>query len=376
MKIGILTHSLGSNYGGILQNFALHAILKQLGHSPITINHYSETKWYIKVLSVFKRSYRRYVLNEDVALRGWMTISEYKVITQNTSKFISNYITLTPRCKLTSIKKLKNYGFEALIVGSDQVWRGKGRDVEHFFFSDFYGIDIPKIAYAASFGVDEWNLDYKQTRHCKKLIKQFNAISVRESSAIYLCRKNLDVDAELVLDPTLLLNSDDYIRLVAKDSFSKKRESLVVYILDQDSFKSNIVYEIVAFSNLKPNYLMPATRFGVNKQNNLYSLVLDSVENWLKAFHTADFVITDSFHGTVFSIIFNKPFAVLVNKQRGASRFYSLLDMLNLNDRIIHGKDDIQRVMTDTINWTDVNQKLELYREKSINFLMKALNDE
>ena len=305
MKIGILTHSLGGNYGGILQNFALQAILKQLGHSPVTINHYSETKWYIKVLSVLKRLYRRCVLNEDVALRGWMTKIEYKVITLNTSKFISNYISLTPRCKLTSIKKLNNYGFEALIVGSDQVWRGKGRDVEHFFFNDFQKLKVPKIAYAASFGDDKWEYTCRQTRICQNLLKQMSAISVREQSALKLCYDYFNVDAKFVLDPTLLLSKEDYLKIISRSTSTQLDDSLVVYVLDQNDHKRQIVSEISSLLNLKPVALLPEFKFGENRNVGLDRLVLQPVEDWLRAFYSAECVVTDSFHGTVFSIIFN-----------------------------------------------------------------------
>lgn len=376
MKIGILTHSLGSNYGGILQNFALQTILKQLGHSPVTINHYSETKWYIKVLSVAKRLYRRCIFSEDVALRGWITKSEYEVITQKTSKFIDNYISLTPRYKLTSIKKLNNYGFEALIVGSDQVWRGKGRDVEHFFFYDFQKLTVPKIAYAASFGVDKWEYTSRQTRICQNLVKHISAISVREQSALQLCYDYFNVEAQFVLDPTLLLNKEEYLRILSSTSSEQLEQGLVVYVLDQNNFKRQVVSEISSLLQIKPVELLPEYKFGENSNVDVNRLVLQSVEDWLLAFYSAECVVTDSFHGTVFSIIFNKPFVVLINEQRGASRFYSLLDILGLRDRIVNKHNDIQKVLSAPIDWHKVMERLRLHRETSIVFLKSALHHE
>lgn len=110
-------------------------------------------------------------------------------------------------------------------------------------------------------------------------------------------------------------------------------------------------------------------------KKDLKSYVHPSVDGWIKSFSDADFVVEDSFHSTVFSIIFNKPFISIVNKERGASRFYSLLSKLNLIDRIISDHNDFDWQSIYEINYKEVNNLLERYRSESYNFLLSSLGE-
>ena len=205
-------------------------------------------------------------------------------------------------------------------------------------------MNIKRVAYAASFGTDKWEFTPKQTELCAVLAKRFGGISVREKSGVALCNKYLGVNATNVLDPTLLMKSQDYIKLC---SHIPKREPFVfVYVLDENEEK------IKSMVNFAERRGLPYFIKGVD--NSVSDD--DTIELWLSYFRDAAFVVTDSFHGTAFSIIFNKDFYVFGNEQRGNSRFDSLLDIFDLKDRMVNNAlpENIKN-----IDWEEVNKKRE-----------------
>ena len=204
---------------------------------------------------------------------------------------------------------LRKYHFDAYLVGSDQVWRPIYSYCLSNYFLDFtIGQHVKRIAYAASFGTSKWEFTEGQTTRCAALAKQFDAISVREDSGVVLCKKYLGVDAVHLLDPTMLLNKEDYIRLVEQEQIPSSEKKLMTYILDQSEEKQAIVRKISQTLSLSPNVVMPEKNFAQVGKKDIDQCVFPPVTDWLRGFMDAEYVVTDSFHGTVFSIIFNKPF--------------------------------------------------------------------
>ena len=193
----------------------------------------------------------------------------------------------------------------------------------------------------------------------------FDAVSVREASGVTLCKQYLDIDAVHLLDPTMLLSADDY-RDVVKKSEIKCREKggVLVYVLDMTAEKQNFIEEFCKQKELQAFY--------VGKE---VDCVLPSIESWLDGFDAADYVITDSFHGSVFSIIFNKPFISIGNKARGLSRFNSLLSIFNLEDRLVDLDESVEMPSMPDTDWSKVNAIMKEWQEKSINFLKTNLNN-
>jgi len=188
-----------------------------------------------------------------------------------------------------------------------------------------------------------------------------------------LCQKYLEVEAKYVLDPTLLLDKNEYIDIVAKDNTAKSTGNLMVYILDNSSIKENIVVQISRKLKLTPFQVLPLKKFDDLDRNSIDECVYPSVVNWIRGFMDAEFVVTDSFHGTVFSILFNKPFVVIRNAERGSARFESLLSMFKLEDRLIESNDDIDECWFEEIDYVKVNSVLNKERERSITFLNQSL---
>jgi polysaccharide pyruvyl transferase WcaK-like protein len=355
MKILILTLPLRHNYGGILQAFALQRFLAELGHDVTTLNRR-------EALGLKKQQIAFY-------LKKMFPVLKPKDNYENLEKFRDKYLKISHAIR--DSEKLKSFfiknNFDAVVVGSDQVWRPKYSPCLPNFFLDFVegsSLNIKKISYAASFGVDDWEFTKEQTTLCKSLIQKFDAISVREKFAVELCQKYFDVKAEWVVDPTLLLSENDYKEIFKRSKNFSDKGSIAVYLLDHDDKKKRIALDVADSLKKKINFIMP--------QEKIKKYI--GVDEWLASFYNADFVVTDSFHGCVFSIIFNKPFIALGNKKRGLSRFYSLLSLFELEDRLILVEDDFKREMIfNQINWCRINNIRFKHVEYSKNFLISAL---
>lgn len=375
MKIAILTQPLKHNYGGMLQAFALQITLKKLGHDVITINRQPNKRpAYRKLLSYGKSIILKFLKRRKIAR---FNQEQQKIIYKNTLQFISQHITLSEA--IDSNEKMEEYfskyKFDAIIVGSDQTWRPIYSPNIYNFYLDFLQDNTTKrITYASSFGVDNWEYNEQQTQKCKQLAQKFNAISVREKHGVNLCKKHFNVESEHVLDPTLLLDSEEYLKILKIDSFSKNKGKLFTYILDKNEQKKSIIDFVSQKLGLLTFENQPKYNLGQSNEKNIENYTYPPVENWIRSFHDSAFVVTDSFHGCVFSIIFNKPFLAIGNTKRGYARFSSLLSIFNLENRLVRNIEDInEELISNDINWISVNRILEQERKKSNNFIIKNL---
>lgn len=370
-KIAILTQPLGHNYGGIIQNYALQKVLKDMGHQPETINRVGNrhTSQIRLMLSKCKQFVYKYILQKNI-----LTKKERELIDKNNLSFLKKYINRSVLINADNdlSEYFKNNTFDAVIVGSDQTWRPKYSPNIYNYYLDFLedNQSIKKIAYASSFGTAEWEYTTEETEKCKELVKQFDAISVREAAGVDLCKNKLGVDATHLLDPTLLLTADDYSEIINRP---KENKELFTYVLDESKEKQDFINEVSQKLNLK-QHTNQGISFNANVKRPLEELIKPPLETWLQGFRDAEFVITDSFHGTVFSIINKKPFISLVNVERGASRFESFLSKLGLEERMVYDVETFdQNLLEKNIDYEAVHQKLNVLKEESLNFLKENL---
>ena len=374
MKIGVLTLPLHNNFGGILQAYALLKVLKDLGHNVVLIDKsrtVSIGPWYRKYPIYIKRCIRKYILGQKITVRA--DVEQNKVnatIARHSDRFINKYI---ERIYTKDFSNIIKQDFDAIIVGSDQIWRPKYffSAIENAYLEFAKDWDVKRIAYAASFGTDEWEYNEEQTANCAALLKKFNTVSVRESSATVLCKEKLGTEALHVLDPTMLLEKEDYIKLFKETGTVQSNGNLFCYILDENIEKEIIIDKVGKEKSLTPFYVNSKYN---NAEAPLEERIQQPVEKWLRAFYDAEFVITDSFHACVFSILFNKPFIVYGNKERGMARFESLLTLFELEGRLVSSPGEVNKVLQATIDWDRVNSILKQMKEKSLSFLRKNLN--
>lgn len=377
MKIGMISMQPHYNYGGILQCWALQHTLQKLGHKPELIqlrakSNLSKNQKSRIPLSSIKNFIKRYLLGHKEINWQLPWHPEYRFGHQYylDVDFIDTNIKHTTNiyndCQL--YKALKHGNYDAFVVGSDQVWREiYVPNILHNFF-DFLDSDDPRprISYAASFGTSDNYISEEALPQCIELLQKFDAVSVREVQGVDIIRNNFHrQQVEAVLDPTLLVDKFVYESLISSKDHNTDNK-LLAYILDPSKEKSDILNEVSTSLGMSPTVI---SADDVDNQK--------TISQWLAMFADAEFVVTDSFHGMVFSIIFQKPFIVIPNLGRGADRFTSLLGQLNLTGRMII---DLASFITnkETLlqmpDYASINETLNSLKERSIRFLKDSLD--
>ena len=373
MRIAIITLPLHGNYGGILQNYALQTVLKRMGHTvetPIPPKTLHQPLWR-KPLAYGKRAVMKYVLRRNVRIfyEEWYNRTQ-PILLKNMRRFVSEHIATREVKRFSDIRQGE---YDAFVVGSDQIWRPpySYRPITQVyldFAKDWKG--IRRVAYAASFGTDKWEYTPEQTEACIALVRLFDGVSVREEAAVKTCREHLHCEALHVLDPTMLLQAEDYVSLSEGQSLEEPRGQLLTYVLDETPEKARIVRQVA-----------DRHHYEVYRANSRYEdanaplerRVQPPVEQWLKDFHDARFVITDSFHATVFSILFGKPFIVIGNADRGLSRIHSLLKMFGLEEHLVHSVADLEPDRDYALDAGRIHEVLDARRQEAMEFLKNNL---
>lgn len=377
MKIGIVTLPLHANYGGILQAYALQTVLERMGHEATLIDR---TLYWgagpVRRTLVYANRLLKMAMGKKVDFFKERKADELRRIQrQYTDIFIREHINIRSIVRYSQVRRRD---YDAIVVGSDQVWRPEyfGKDIADAFLAFTQGWKIGRIAYAASFGTDKWEYTPEETEECARLAKTFDAVSVREESGVELCRKYLGIDAVQTLDPTLLLAKEDYIALLDNcpaEASHGKGSVLACYILDRSpekmavarSLAESLGMETVSINSRYEDHSAPAEE-----------RVQPPVEYWLRSIRDAGFVLTDSFHACVFSIIFRKPFAVIGNEGRGMARFTSLLSEMGLTDRLIRqdiSAEALASLAKSAIDYDAVHAAIAELQRKSLSLLRTSL---
>lgn len=376
MRIGILTLPLHVNYGGILQAYALQTVLERMEHEVKVLSRdkkyrLSPSFWLVKVPS---RIIRRALGQKVNVLSEFNYNRNLEQIRVNIEPTVEQFVNRDKR----NLDEIRKNDYDCIVVGSDQIWRPKyikdtlRSTTENAFLGFAENWDIKRVAYAASFGTDEWEYTPEQTKKIAHLARMFNSVSVREESGVKLCKEHLGVDAIHVLDPTMLLCKEDYIKAFKIEAEPKSEGTLMTYVLDFTDEKKKLVERIAKDKGLTP--------FTVGAKIDDWKAPIEEriqprLQTWLRGFYDAEFIVTDSFHACVFSIIFRKPFIVIGNKARGMSRFESLLSMFGLEKHLFSANDTqgINISSIENINWESVDRRLSALRKTSMDFLLNIL---
>lgn len=369
MKIGILSLIPGHNYGGILQSYALQTFLEKKGHEIMIISQdhlVPELSW-LQKLYTFPIRFARGLYRLRISSPNWERVRNVRdvEIDKGLLSFVDRHLHIF---KVDSFESIPENIFDALIVGSDQVWRPiyfkqqYRQAIEHAFLLFAKNWDIKRIAYAPSFAVDEWEYSKEETCNCRQLISLFDKISVREYSGIDLCLKNLGRKPLCLIDPTMLVTCEEYVHNLKLDTLPKTKGNLFVYVLNSNEELDSIVETLRTTHSLIPFYANKTER-------NIKGVeVRPSIETWVRGVMDAEIVLTDSYHACVFSILFHKPFIVIGNKYRGMARFNTLLERFDLNKQMISKSEEYSEDLW-KIDYVEVEKKILEYRKKSMDFL-------
>ena len=367
MKIRTLTSHNVYNYGASLQAFALMKYLKKKGNEVEIIDYMPEYRkgrynfWFIDPR--FKwRKYKLLRLCACILLFPKRFYTYKRKASFDT--FTKNYLSLTDRYE--SLKELENVKWNAdlFIVGSDQVWNSyheTGKDPANYL--SFVPEGIRKVSYAASFGTDRIKEGFENI--VKDNLKSFSFISVREKQGVDILRK-LGFKAVLNLDPVFLLDRDEWDELESKNGHDEKY--ILVYDFANNEMIKNFAIEYSRKHSLKIyslNDFVPH-RYADKNINNA------GPREFLNLIKNAECFVSNSFHGTAFSIIFNKQFFVFNRKDAVNSRMQSLLSLIGLEDRIVNNYTEFSK-MDNVINYDGVNTKLQSERKHSEEVFLKVL---
>lgn len=379
MKIGVLTFWHGmSNYGQILQCWAMQQYLKRQGHEPFVIRYVPSS-----YTSPQKRLLKKVLCVNQIRLaKDYLFDRKAYLLKQSNERndrkrkfdeFREKYLDLSD-CIYYDIHQIQKNPpvADAYVVGSDQVWAQMldSRNSRAYFL-DFGKPETKRIAYAPSFVVKEYPKEYQG--ELKALLQKFDAVSCREYSGVDIC-KSLEVNAEKVLDPTLLLNKEQYLDLIGEPI--EKKKQIFIYSLNISSSEQIRWNELQAFASennlavkVTPSqgYFAGDELFG-NEVEYLYA----TPQQWLKTIAESELVVTPSFHGVVLSIILGTPFVSVPLKgahESGNLRILDLLEDISLNNRVLCDNQQYESIVSEKIDWESISKSLMIYKESSYNYL-------
>lgn len=351
MKIALLNLPVDNNYGGNLQRYALVKVLQDMGHEVTHLNlrfNFNPEPLYVQCYRILRRIASRVLKRSRCEILPEIRRQRsYVRSCAVTDAFYNRYVKHTK--PIYSKKGLqKHVDYDAFMVGSDQVWRKTiafPYGISTFFF-DYLPTNKLRIAYGSSLGTDVNELSEDDISFLTPLYEKFSAVSVREDSGLALLQGYgwNNPSAQQVIDPTLLLSSEDYSALINQAQTVDFTGNLFCYILDMTDEKMAFVKKIEKEKGLTSFYV------SLNE-------CPPCIEQWLRYFRDSDYVITDSYHGLVFSTIFNKNFYLFRNEFRGNARFDSFIRMIYNNTDIIKP------------NWDIVNMNVKYWREMSFDFI-------
>ena len=370
MKVSVITVLDNTNYGTYLQALATGMAIRRCGHEA-EIVHYTRECMTPKGLS-------RTILKERGLLR-WINRCVLKSSKKTFELRDKDYAFLRTYFPITD----EYVGFESLkanppkadvyLTGSDQVWNSVyNRGVDHSFYLDFAPVGKKRVAYAASIGMQEFPDEEK--KEIIALLKKYHTITVRESSAVKLLA-DIGVDSKMVLDPTLLLDKDEWADVAKRYPFDLKEPYLLTYSVEYGNENKYIKHyaQIIARKNgLKIYHVTYSEKARGDYYDKVFSLATPDI--FLNLMLNASYIVVSSFHGTAFSVNFNKPF-ITVSPKRFNSRVDSLLKLTGLESRLVTDESANIDVLGN-IDYTIVNERLNKERVSSMRLLKQMLSAE
>ena len=354
INVGIITFHRAVNYGAILQTYALQKALGKINVNSEVIDYRD---------NIIENRFKFF--HEKSLKRLVRDLLYYPVFSSKNKKFdlfLKKYVKTTDKIYTNNdqLKGLQN--FDRYITGSDQVWNYRLTKWDKAYFLNFVNDNYKKCSYAASFGLNE--IPFEEKEEYVKLLSQFNKISVRESKGAEIIYNLLKRNAMIDLDPTLLLNKNEWSSIA---KLPKEKNYILIFVMQKNDTTFKFAEELSKKTNCEIIYISDSLKRRV-KAKYKYSV---SPDEWLGYFLNAKYIITNSFHGLAFSINLNKNFFIELQREpaTGNSRLENMLDMLDLRDRLIINAKN--KNINNEIDWNKVNEKLEECRKNSISNLNK-----
>lgn len=363
MKIGIITYHCSNNYGAQLQAYATCRFLRQRGYEAEILD----------CNTIGKGPIFRWAWHSPKAILGSIRNNLLSLVSEKKRQrlfehFSHNMLPLSKPCHTEQEIEEACKEYDYIITGSDQVWHPMICEGHTFFFLDLPIPNNRKIAYAPSFGVSEYSKE--EVDRYMPLINDIGHLSVREESGRNLIKKYTGRDAKIVIDPTMLLTKSDWDKITVPAKY--KRYLFYFTILDEPNGTDELVRKIAHKKGLQ------IVRIGTVRdivKKEFINARANGPQHFLGLVRDADFVVTTSFHGTVFSILYHKQFLCVLNNNDRNSRMETLLGELGLTDRMVRNVD--LEIINDSepINYRKVDDKLKELRRESIQFIEESISE-
>jgi len=385
-KVAIATCYYENNYGSKLQAYATQAVLDDLKidneflHCTNPMDYMSQSKFLYYLKKIQDRDFEMKlgaIKKKRIRKKNPLLDVNLKIREQKFHEFVYGYFRISRKC--IGIEGLKNTAkdYDAILVGSDQLWAPSA--IEHGFFT-LENINGPKkIAYSTSFGVND--LNKSQIHRVQKYLSEFDNIAVREDAGRNILKKYLNINVPVVLDPTLLLTASEWTsRLIDKERIESD-QYIFFYFLGNNPEQHKIVQKLKEATGLKICGLLHLDNYIPEDEEIVDEILYDvGPKEFLNLIKNAEYVCTDSFHGSVFSILFHKQFITFqrnVGSGRSVnSRVFNLLRKLELNARMYDENKQLNEQLTEPIDYERVDFVLENLRHESLAYLKKALKIE
>lgn len=366
MRTGVITFHNAHNYGATLQTWALQKALKKLGAEPCVIHYHPESidRLYLPVKMKSFAERWKYLTKRSVRVRARKLRKKYEKYTA----FLAKNLQLVGDYRTYEELKANPPGMDCYITGSDQVWNTDHTGgFDPTYLLDFAEEGSRRLSYAASVGREVFLPQYRES--FAKSLARFDAISVREASAVRAVEEAAGKKPAVVLDPTLLLNREEYDEI--KVPSERKERYILVYMMENNRSLIRLANNISVVTGLPVIQRKPGKLF----RNELDSFFTHTPGEFLGEMEKAEYVITNSFHGTVFSIIYNRPFISMLHSETG-SRTIDLLKSLGLESHILEDAKAFKDMGQFTIESPDtLRLRIESLRLKSLEFLRNALTE-
>ncbi len=360
-KIAIITYHKVYNYGSSLQAYATKKAFEEFSSKVEIINFVPDR---YKNYGSFKQVYSEKMFYTNNPVKGLlMTLKSINIRRKQKSAFdkFDYYLDLGEECDSDKLYKEPIIA-DLYVTGSDQVWNNFYGGFEKCFFWDFISKEANCVAYSASFGKSEFSESERD--ELNKLLKKYKLISVRENTGKTIL-DSLNISSIQLLDPVYYISKDEWDELKDIPPIAKDRY-ILVYQLDSHG---NLIQEAkklqAQFTDYKIIFIETEKK---KRYKDIIYATVPTVNEFLGLFSNASFIITDSFHGTTFSICMNKNFSCVLPK-RYANRIESVLSILNLKNRVISKNRDILSIYDEPINWSNIEEKLSTERSKMRTFI-------
>jgi len=368
MKIGILTYQRAENYGAMLQCYALKTYLEQQGYLVEMVDywpHYHENYYKIFSITIFK----------SLSFRGKIAYTIYTVLSlcwlikrkKNFNRFMNQYLNIPKKIRYRSSDICSDY--DLVIYGSDQIWRKQNlhgcQGYDPWYFGNDHIQSLKKITYAASMGV--LNITENDQLFLSKMLDNFTEISVREADLQSLL-VDLEKKSLVALDPVFLINKDDWRRIYSQNDDISDKKYILFYNLLQTKESIEIVDAISNYYGYEVKEIYRGRDWHHKGKRYIKSA---GVEDFISLIHNAEFVVSNSFHGVAFSIIFEKQFYAVGMRDK-TERVLTLLSALWIVNRYIYSKDKMN-FESMTIDYSEVKKSLLPLQNASRSFLSNSL---